>query len=355
MLLADYIASNLDEETVVKLLQLFGYKMIGQKTPEDLISVVLTLFKELQEYSLLTEESLQAFIQRMTVKPTFKKGITLVEKRCQLTHFIQDIVPFRIAIIDGQHRLGLTTAVIDNIMLDNTIPVQRYSETYDIVAKSPLHNPVKVKFMISSGLSHHTMELFRDVGRRESILTGLTFLFSTRDLLLHIHDAIALYHSEDVIGWDGDDDAVHEEETKDGIFVSDDDLKTKVYEKDDAFLKYRNFLIPYVSTLLLKHEKAKSWITLYLKNARLGGDITKENIEIITDNLKETYPSKKHFDFFHIIKQQPHLNRHKSGKKSYYWYSWSILYNTAVDNANVLLPRWASLYDEFFKHNNGEF
>ena len=95
--------------------------------------------------------------------------------------------------------------------------MDRYSETHDIVSKSPIHNPVKVVLVISSGLSPQTMELFQDVGRRESILSGLTFLFSTRDLFLLLHDAIALYHSKDVTGWDDDDEAEHEEEEKDSM------------------------------------------------------------------------------------------------------------------------------------------
>ena len=123
MLLADYIASNLTEETVTKLLQLFGFKLVGEKTNENFVHAVFTLFNELEECLLLTEKTFQAFIAKMTVKPTFKKGITLVEKRCQLIHFIQDIVPFCIAIVDGQHWLGLTSAVLDNTFLDNTIPV----------------------------------------------------------------------------------------------------------------------------------------------------------------------------------------------------------------------------------------
>ena len=123
--------------------------------------------------------------------------------------------------------------------------------------------------MISSGLSPHTMELFQEVGKRDSILSGLTFLFSTRDLLLHLHDAIALYHSEDVTGWDNDDEAEHEEEKRDGIFVPDVGLSSAVYKDDDAFLKYRNFIIPFVSKLLLEHEMAKSWITLYFKKCKM--------------------------------------------------------------------------------------
>ena len=103
MLLADYIARGLDKETVKKILQLFGYNLIGENTPEHLVNAVLSLFNKLQDYLLLTEETLQAFIAKMTLKPTFKKGITLVEKRCQLTHFIQEIVFFYIAIVDGQH------------------------------------------------------------------------------------------------------------------------------------------------------------------------------------------------------------------------------------------------------------
>ena len=123
MLLADYIASDLKEETVLKLLQLFGFKFTGKKTIENFVAAVFTLFHALENCLLLTEETFHKFIAKMTVKPTFKKGITLVEKRCQLIHFIQDIVPFCIAIVDGQHWLGLTSAVLDNTFLDNTIPV----------------------------------------------------------------------------------------------------------------------------------------------------------------------------------------------------------------------------------------
>ncbi len=139
--------------------------MVGKKTNENFVHAVFTLFNELEECLLLTEKTFQAFIAKMTVKPTFKKGITLVEKRCQLIHFIQDIVPFCIAIVDGQHQLGLTSAVLDNTFLDNTIPVDQDTETNDFISTSPLHNPVKVVFMISSGLSPHTMELFQEVGK----------------------------------------------------------------------------------------------------------------------------------------------------------------------------------------------
>ncbi len=173
----------------------------------------------------------------MTVKPTFKKGVTLVEKRCQLTQFIQNIVPFCIAIVDGQHFLSLTTAVLKNVYLDNIVP----EYTVDFSSTSPLNNPIKVVFMIFSGFSPQAMDLFRELGKRDSILSGMTFLFSTRDLLLHLHDAIALYHSEDVTGWDNDDLDENEEEERHGIYIPDVDLSTAVYEDEDAFIQYRNF------------------------------------------------------------------------------------------------------------------
>ncbi len=103
---------------------MFGFKFTGKKTIENFVAAVSTLFHALDNCLLLTEKTFQDFIANMTVKPTSKKCITLVEKRCQLTYFIQDIVPFCIAIVDGQHRLGLTTAVLDNIYMDNLVPVK---------------------------------------------------------------------------------------------------------------------------------------------------------------------------------------------------------------------------------------
>ena len=95
--------------------------------------------------------------------------------------------------------------------------------------------------MISSGLSPQTMQLFQEVGKRDSILLGLTFLFSTRDLLLHLHDAIAFYHFKDVTGWDNDDLDKNEEEERHGIYIPHVDLSTAVYENEDAFIQYRIF------------------------------------------------------------------------------------------------------------------
>ena len=67
-----------------------------------------------------------------------------------------------------------------------------------------------------------------------------------------------------------------EAEKIDACYVTDEAMTTAVYEDDDEFLKFWNFLIPFVSNLLLEHKMAKSWMTLYLKNARLMSRITKK-------------------------------------------------------------------------------
>ncbi len=54
LLLSDYIACDLDQETASKLLQLFGYKWTGGKNADD---YVIELFHSLEKCSLLTQEN----------------------------------------------------------------------------------------------------------------------------------------------------------------------------------------------------------------------------------------------------------------------------------------------------------
>ena len=97
----------------------------------------------------------------------------MVEETCQMTQFIQDIVPFCIAIIDGQHWLGITADILENTFMDILVPVEREAETMKFYFTSSLHNPQKVVFMISSGLLSQTIELFQELGRSgDSILSA---------------------------------------------------------------------------------------------------------------------------------------------------------------------------------------
>ena len=163
---------------------------------------ILTLFWHLNQHSLVTEDGFNKLVKQMSFAPTFKRGVTLVEKRCQLAQFIQDIVPFCFALCDGQHRLGITTALLDNICFDNFVPVNQENETYQFYSHSPINIPQKVIFMKSKQLSEETMKLFKAVGKRDVEMCELTFLYSPQDFLLHCHDSIISHNSADDVDWD---------------------------------------------------------------------------------------------------------------------------------------------------------
>ncbi len=75
-------------------------------------------------------------------------------------------------------------------------------------------------------------------------------MFSTRDILLFIHDSLITNNSDDDNDWDILDVEEKKKEERRLSYVSDEALKTRVYKNNDEFLHYRNFLIPFVIKLL---------------------------------------------------------------------------------------------------------
>ena len=63
-------------------------------------------------------------------------------------------------------------------------------------------------------------------------------MFSTRDLLLFIHDSLITNNSDDDNDWDILDVEEKKKEERRLSYVSDEALKTHVYENNDEFLHY---------------------------------------------------------------------------------------------------------------------
>ena len=137
--------------------------------------------------------------------------------------------------------MNITISLLDNTFMDNEVPVGQYTRKPQFGSMCSIHSTTKVVFMLFNQLSQESIQIYCDVGRIDTIIAGLAFLYSSRDLLLFLHDAVFEQNTTFDIDWETSNDEGESIQLLPVTHVHEEAVKTKVHEKDDEFLQFQNF------------------------------------------------------------------------------------------------------------------
>ena len=123
MCIKNYHAIPVTTNCLNRLFEVFGCKRENTEDPVTLNDYGV-IFTHLSQFSLRDDAAIDKFCGSLCFeKFEWKEGVTVVEKRQQLVRIIQDLIPFRLAVFDGQHRICAVSTVLEDYATHRRVPL----------------------------------------------------------------------------------------------------------------------------------------------------------------------------------------------------------------------------------------